>query len=228
MVDASVGGKNGVDLGVLKNQIGVIREPLAVFIDPGYLNTLPKEQITSGYAEMLKHGLIHSEEYWTKVQGFNPNQREETAQLIWDSVLIKNTIVLKDPLEKNERKTLNYGHTLGHAIESYCLDASERPDLLHGEAIAIGMILATFISSELEGFPSEKLSEVSRIILKHFPKTAFTKKDIESILELLVYDKKNSHGKVCFVLLTSIGKHKMRCDVPNEVIYKAFDYYKNF
>ncbi len=228
MVDASVGGKNGVDLGALKNQIGVIKEPLAVFIDPGYLDTLPAEHITSGYAEMLKHGLIHSEEYWTKIQSFNPQNHEETAQLIWDSVLIKNTIVLKDPLEKNERKTLNYGHTLGHAIESYCLESTQKTTLLHGEAIAIGMILATYISSELEGFPSKKLSEITSIILKHFPKTDFTKEDIEKIVALLVFDKKNSHGKVCFVLLKDIGKHKMCCEVPNEVIYKAFDYYKNF
>lgn len=227
MVDASVGGKNGVDLGVIKNQVGIIRNPKCVIIDTHFLTTLPKEQITSGFAEMLKHGLITSEEYWQRTRAFNFENTSETDALIWDSVLIKNNVVTEDPTEQGLRKTLNYGHTLGHAIESYCLEHSNKKTLLHGEAIAIGLILATYLSVELLSFPKQKMNEITTTILHHFPKVTFTEIDIEEIIKLLIYDKKNSNGKVLFVLLHAIGKHKVNCEVPNDLIYKAFEYYKN-
>jgi len=228
MVDASVGGKNGVDLGILKNQIGIIRNPNCVIIDTEFLKSLPKVQINSGYAEMLKHGLIHSEAYWNKAKSFNSAHTLESQELIWESVEIKNSIITKDPNENNLRKTLNYGHTLGHAIESYFLDQSNKPSLLHGEAIAIGMILATYISVELLSFPISKLNEVTKTILLNFPKSSFNTNDIDTIINLLIYDKKNSNGKVFFVLLYDFGKHKADCEVPNNLICKAFEYYKNF
>jgi 3-dehydroquinate synthase len=148
--------------------------------------------------------------------------------LIWDSVEIKKEIVTKDPLEKNLRKTLNYGHTLGHAIESYFLKNHNKPTLLHGEAIAIGIILATHISKESLGFPEETLKNVTETILKHFPKQTFIQNDIEEIIKLLIFDKKNSNGKVLFVLLKDIGNHKINCTVSNQLIFNAFEYYKNF
>ena len=227
MVDASVGGKNGVDLGVVKNQIGIIRNPLCVIIDSQFLKTLPKQQITSGYAEILKHGLIHSETYWNKASLFDSDNLAETNELIWGSVLIKNEVVTQDPNEDGLRKTLNYGHTLGHAIESYLLDHPTKSALLHGEAIAIGMILATYISSEIVAFPKAKLEKITRTILKHFPKVKFSATDIEEIIKLLIYDKKNTHGKVYFVLLSDFGKHKINIEAPNVLINKAFDYYEN-
>lgn len=227
MVDASVGGKNGVDLGHLKNQIGTIRNPLLVLIDTQFLNTLSAAEITSGYSEMLKHGLIYSEEYWKELRKFSISDPKSAARLIWASIQIKNEVVTEDPLEKGRRKTLNYGHTLGHAIESYCLSSKEKNTLLHGEAIAIGMILATYISNKVCEFPEQKLDMVTSTFRKHFPKVHFTKNDIESIIDLLKYDKKNSHGAINFVLLEDFGKHRINCRVENELIYEAFNYYKN-
>lgn len=227
MVDASVGGKNGVDLGVLKNQIGVINNPLFVLVDIEFLKTLPKPHFTSGTAEMLKHGLIYSENYWEEVKNFDNNNQKEAEVLIWKSIEIKSEIVTKDPFETGGRKTLNYGHTLGHAIESHFLE-SKGKQLLHGEAIAVGMILSTFISNEILGFLLEKLENVTKVILQKFTKQSFTENDIEAIIKLLDFDKKNRNGKVLFVLLNDFGSYKTDCEVSNPLIYKAFEYYKNF
>jgi len=230
MVDASVGGKNGVDLGSLKNQVGVIKNPVQVIVDTEFLKTLPKPHITSGLAEMLKHGLIYSEEYWNNVQHFDISDKIKASNLIWESVLIKNKVVTEDPFEKNRRKTLNYGHTLGHAIESYFMDVSakdtSKKELLHGEAIAIGMILANYISHKLCSFPKKKLDEISTMILAKFKKVVFSTEAIEEIINLLIFDKKNSGGVIYFVLLNDIGDYKINCTVPNDVIRDAFNYYE--
>jgi len=228
MVDASVGGKNGVDLGILKNQIGIIRNPKCVIIDTAFLQTLPENQITSGFAEMLKHGIIHSEAYWKKLKSFDISNNLLTKELIWESIEIKNKVVTEDPQEKGLRKTLNFGHTLGHAIESYCLEQSDKPSLLHGEAIAVGIILASYISKELFNFPEDKLDDITKTILSSFPKVNFTNQDIDSIIKLLIYDKKNSNGEVYFVLLSDTGEHKINCKVSNSLIHKAFGYYRIF
>ena len=228
MVDASVGGKNGVDLGMIKNQIGVIRNPELVVVQTSFLDSLPKNEVLSGFAEMLKHGLIASEHYWNKLQTFNLYSASEAEDLIWESIQIKNEVVSSDPLEKGLRKTLNYGHTLGHAIESYCLASEEKATLLHGEAIAIGMILATYFSNQLLQFPKQKLAQITKTLIKLYGKHDFLRKDINAIIDLLIYDKKNTNGKVLFVLLNDFGSHKTNCEVPNTLIYNAFDYYKNF
>ena len=228
MVDASVGGKNGVDLGVLKNQIGIINNPEMVLIDIDFLKTLPKNQIISGYAEMLKHGLIDSKEYWDKVKDFDVLKIDKLEDVIWESIIIKNNVITKDPFEKNLRKTLNYGHTLGHAIESYSIDNNNFSPLLHGEAIAIGMILTTYISNKQIGFPEHLLSDISYHIINKFNKINFKNTDIEAIIELLKFDKKNLNGKVLFVLLKDIGSHKLNCEVPNSLILEAFNYYQNY
>jgi 3-dehydroquinate synthase len=228
MVDASVGGKNGVDLGLVKNQIGVINLPEMVILDTAFLKTLSNEQMNSGLAEMLKHGLIHSKEYWDRVKVADFSNEIEFEHLIWDSVEIKKEIVAKDPFEKALRKTLNYGHTLGHAIESYFLGKEDKQTLLHGEAIAIGIILATHISAESLNFPKSRLNEITETILNLFPKQDFNKNDIEKIIDLMVFDKKNSGGKVLFVLLEDIGVYKTNCVVDNGLIFNAFNFYKNF
>lgn len=228
MVDASVGGKNGVDLGALKNQIGIIHNPKAVIVDTHFLETLPREQLISGLAEMIKHGFIHSETYLRKVMALDMENTSEMAQLIWESIEIKNKVITEDPKEHGIRKTLNYGHTLGHAIESYRLKAEDKASLLHGEAIAVGLILATYISSQLFDFPKKTLEETTGYILKTFGKVNFTKDEIDAIIELLIFDKKNSHGKIRFVLLEDIGRHTLNCEVPNELIYNAFKFYSNF
>lgn len=227
MADASVGGKNGVDLGALKNQIGVIHNPRAVIVDTNFLESLPPEQFKSGMSEMIKHGFIHSETYLQQTMAMNQSHTNETAQLIWDSILIKNSIITEDPLEQGLRKTLNYGHTLGHAIESYCLETPSRENLLHGEAIAIGMILATYISHRQFSFPKEKLEETSAFLLKTFGKVDFSNPEIDEVIKLLIYDKKNTSGKIQFVLLENIGVPQLNCIVPNELIYDAFKFYEN-
>ena len=146
MVDASVGGKNGVDLGNLKNQIGVINVPKLVLIDTDYLSTLPQNEMRSGLAEMLKHGLIADADYWTKFKELNGIDFADFDGLIYRSIEIKNEIVMQDPTENGIRMALNFGHTLGHAIESYFLENEDKKTLLHGEAIAVGMILESYIS----------------------------------------------------------------------------------
>ena len=225
MVDASVGGKNGVDLGMLKNQVGLIQNADAVIIDTAFLDTLPKEELVSGYAEMLKHGLIHSEKYWNDIQAFFEADETEITKFIWESVCIKKEVVDEDPREEHRRKTLNYGHTLGHAIETYSHQTQGRQPLLHGEAVAIGIVLATYISSEILGFPKEKLEKVVTVIGKHFKKQPFSANEIEAIIELLAFDKKNRNGVVYFVLLEDFGTYKTNQIVSNEMIHNAFDFY---
>lgn len=227
MVDASVGGKTGVDLGALKNQIGVINEGSMVLIETSFLNTLPQNHMVSGYAEMLKHGLIQNQSYWDRLTNLDEMDISALDQLIYDSVVIKNNIVSGDPSEKGLRKTLNFGHTLGHAIESYFLENADKTPLLHGEAIAIGMILEAYISSQLTGLTKTDLESITSGILHSFSKVTFNENDLKFIIDLLLYDKKNSHGIVKFVLLESIGKAKIDCEVSNDLIIEAFQYYQS-
>lgn len=223
MVDASVGGKTGVDLGSLKNQIGVINQPEMVLIVTEFLRTVEDRQLQSGYAEMLKHGLIKDRSYWNTLK--SRQTFDGIDDHIYKSVTIKNEVVLQDPTEQNLRKILNYGHTLGHAIESYCLENEDKEMLLHGEAIAIGMILEAYLSHKLTGLPIEAVHEIKSTFLERYPKVTFTKTDIEKILSLLKFDKKNSHGNINFVLLAEIGKPVIDITVSNELFEAAFAYY---
>ena len=227
IVDASVGGKTGVDLGTLKNLIGIINNPQLVVIDTGFLATLPKNEMRSGLAEMYKHGLIANQEYWEQLSDLTTMTTDDLNQLIYDSIIIKNNVVLEDPTEQNIRKTLNYGHTLGHAIESYCLSNSQKQTLLHGEAIAIGMILESFLSNRQTGLPQEQLENISAVFSNMYDHIPFTQEDIDQVIELLKYDKKNMNGKVNFVLLKEIGIGIIDQEIPNDLIYEAFDYYSN-
>ena len=226
MVDASVGGKTGVDLGTLKNLIGVINNPQMVLIDDVFLDTLPPEELRSGLAEMYKHGLVADRTYWDKLKDLSAMTTDDLSQLIYESIIIKNDIVIEDPREQNVRKALNYGHTLGHAIESYCLASEDRTTLLHGEAIAIGMILESFISVALTGLSQDELDEITTTFNDMYDAVAFAKADITSIIEYLKYDKKNANGQINFVLLESIGKPVIDKQVSNELIHTAFDYYQ--
>lgn len=227
MVDASVGGKTGVDLGNLKNQIGVIIQPEMVIIDTKFLETLSSQEMRSGLAEILKHGLIADEAYWQKVTRLAELDLSDLDDIIKTSVDIKAGIVEKDPFEKNIRKTLNYGHTLGHAIESYCLTHPERSKLLHGEAIAAGMILETFISKEIQNFPEEKLQNITEVIKAMYGQESFSQDDIIQIKDLMKFDKKNERGNINFVLLKDIGEPVTDVVVPDKLIDDAFNYYLN-
>ena len=225
MVDASIGGKNGVDLGNLKNQIGIIREPKAVIVDTQFLSTLPQNEMRSGLAEMLKHGLIFDKKYWDNFKDLKSLNTDNLNELIHQSIEIKNTIVCEDLTENGIRKSLNFGHTLGHAIESYFLENDNKTSLLHGEAIAVGMILESFISREKELLTNEEYQEIKYIINDIFERIEFSQIDIEKIIELLIFDKKNEFGKVQFALLDGIGKIKINQESDNELIYKAFEDY---
>lgn len=225
MVDASIGGKNGVDLGALKNQIGIIKEPKAVVINTSFLETLPQLEMRSGLAEMLKHGLIFNKTYWNKFKNLSNLKSDDLDGLIYESIQIKNEIVCQDLTENGIRKSLNFGHTLGHAIESYCLKNDAKTTLLHGEAIAVGMILESYISMEKNLISKEEYFEIKYILKDIYETVSFNKNDINKIIELLIYDKKNEFGKIQFALLDGIGNIKIDEKSDNILIYKAFEDY---
>ena len=228
MVDASIGGKNGVDLGNLKNQIGIIKEPKSVIVITKFLETLPSNEMRSGLAEMLKHGLIYDKKYWDKLKDLNNLNTDDLDELIKESIEIKNKIVSEDLTENGIRKSLNFGHTLGHAIESYFLESEDKKALLHGEAIAVGMILESFLSLKLNLISNEEYAEIKYIITDVFEKVEFNEVDIQKIIDLLIFDKKNEFGKVQFALLNKIGEIKINQTVDNSLILLAFeDYLQN-
>ena len=227
MVDASVGGKNGVDLGNLKNQIGVINVPKMVLIDTEYLSTLPQNEMRSGLAEMLKHGLIFDAAYWSQFKDLNQTDFADFDILIHRSIEIKNKIVMQDPTENGIRKALNFGHTLGHAIESYFLENDNKKTLLHGEAIAVGMILESYISWQKELLSEAEYLEIKNAINAVFETIIFEEKDLQPILDLLIHDKKNEYGKIQFALLDGIGNIKINQEVENVLITNSFEDYKS-
>ncbi|MGL2967595.1 3-dehydroquinate synthase [Flavobacterium sp. XGLA_31] len=227
MVDASVGGKNGVDLGNLKNQIGVINVPQMVLIDTEYLNTLPQNQMRSGLAEMLKHGLIFDADYWNHFLDLSTVDFADFDLLIHRSIAIKNEIVMQDPTENGIRKALNFGHTLGHAIESYFLENETKENLLHGEAIAVGMILESYISWQKGLISAEEYLQIKTAINAIFDKIIFNENDLQPVLDLLIHDKKNEYGKIQFALLDGIGKIKINQEADNELIAKSFEDYRH-
>jgi 3-dehydroquinate synthase len=224
MVDASIGGKTGVDLGSLKNQIGVINQPRMVLVMTRFLKTLEKRELNSGFAEMFKHGLISSEPYWSDLKDLKSHDLLDP--FIYRSVLIKNTIVLEDPTEKDLRKILNFGHTLGHAIESHFLEKDKSKALLHGEAIAVGMILEGYLSHRLSGLGSHQLEDIKNTLLERYRKVEFTDDDKTAIISLLKFDKKNTHGFINFVLLKRIGDAVIDQQVPDDLFLEAFTYYE--
>ena len=227
MVDASIGGKNGVDLGNLKNQVGVINVPKMVLVDTQYLETLPQNEMRSGLAEMLKHGLIYDKNYWEQFLDLSKIDFADFDQLIYASIEIKNNIVMQDPTENGIRKALNFGHTLGHAIESYFLENENKKTLLHGEAIAVGMILESYISWQKNLIASEEYAQIKHTIKNIFEDIIFEENDLIPILELLIHDKKNEYGTIQFALIDGIGKIKINQEVENELINQAFEDYKS-
>lgn len=198
-----------------------------VLIDTIFLQTLPQNQMKSGLAEMLKHGLIISEDYWNKFKNLSKLKIDDLDGLIYESVLIKKVVVDQDPFENGLRKTLNYGHTLGHAIESYFLTNPNKTSLLHGEAIAIGIVLASYISTQLVGFHKDTTNDIKQLFGGYYGKVEILESDYSPIIELLKYDKKNNHGNVNFVLLEAIGKPKIDCLVDESIIIDAFKYYSS-
>lgn len=221
-VDASVGGKTGIDLDNIKNIIGTFTQPKAVFIEHGFLKTLPERQILSGLAEMLKHGLIADAKYWNKLK-FSDLERP-SAELVHRSVEIKNDVVVEDPHEKGIRKSLNFGHTIGHAIETYSLVHDENP-LTHGEAIAAGMICEAKLSVMKAGLSEAELQEITEVINGLYPKYQIDEKSYPSLYSIMQKDKKNQNGQINSSLLTKIGHCRIDNVCTEDELYEALRYY---
>jgi len=224
-VDASVGGKLGIDFHGLKNHIGVFQLPKAVLIDAKFIDTLSIQQKKSGFAEIIKHCLIRDEKEWSAIrqQSF---EELDLSKLIAHSVAIKEAVVLEDPKEAGLRKILNFGHTLGHAIETYLLDKGKRK-ILHGEAIAIGMIVEAFISHQRDLISLHELEEIESYLFENYGRVKLHPEEISKIIALTTQDKKNKGKEIRFSLLTGIGDCGYDIPVSASEMKKAIQYYLN-
>ena len=245
MVDASVGGKTGINFCGLKNEIGVFNESKVVILDTSFLKTLDAENIRSGYAEMLKHGLIANENTWAELLNFPLESLPDTQLLqqlqlmLAKSVGIKERIVTEDPFEHGIRKALNLGHTFGHAFESwsFCQTASSHKTsstpavqhtspLLHGYAVAYGLICELYLSVIKAGFPADKMRQTVRFIRENYGQMEITCDDYPSLIELMTHDKKNTSGCINFTLLANIGDIRINQTATDDEIKEALDFYR--
>ncbi len=225
-VDASVGGKLGIDFYGVKNSIGTFRNPKAVWIDPVYLQTLPAAELRSGYAEVIKHALIADPVIWQELRRYKNLATVEWQHIIPRSVSVKKRIVESDPHERGLRKALNFGHTIGHALESYFLE-TDRP-LLHGEAVAIGMIAEAWLSYQLTGLTKQELEEIAFYLLTIFRHHALRPgpDTYHELIELMYQDKKNEDHRINFSLLDRVGSCVVNQTAGEELIRGALDYYE--
>ena len=227
MVDASVGGKTGINFGGLKNEIGVFNNARSVILDTIFLRTMDHENICSGYAEMLKHGLINNEEMWAELMNFSLELSDESLEtlgrMVAESVAVKERIVTEDPTEHGIRKALNLGHTAGHAFESLAL---ERKAVLHGYAVAWGMIVELYLCCVKTGFPQEKMRQTVAFIKENYGRMAITCDDYPHLIELMHHDKKNEGNSINFTLLGSIGDIRINQTATEEEIMEALDFYR--
>lgn len=225
MCDASIGGKTGIDHAFLKNIIGTFAEPEQIFAYPPFLKTLPFEELRSGFAEMLKHGLIADEKHWNDLISVGNLSADSISSYIQTSMKIKEKVVLEDYKEQNIRKTLNFGHTIGHALESLFLKV-EKP-IPHGEAVALGMICETHLSFLENYISAETSAMIIEQIRKFYPYISISEFSGEEILSLMKNDKKNSDGKISFSLINSIGECKFDCSVSEKNIAHTLHFYQN-
>nr|WP_121273395.1 3-dehydroquinate synthase [Pedobacter schmidteae] len=223
-VDASVGGKTGIDVDNVKNMVGTFTLPQSVFIETTFLKTLPARESLSGFAEMIKHGLIADRNYYTELKDSNYLQIE--PQAIYRSVEIKNEVVTEDPHEKGLRKILNFGHTIGHAVETYALIHDEKP-LTHGEAIAIGMLCEAYLSTKNNTLTEADLKDITTYISKLYPAYHIKAESFPQLMEFMQSDKKNENGQIMFSLLSSIGKCDYNCRVSESDILESFAYFNS-
>ena len=283
MVDASVGGKTGINFRGLKNEVGVFSNANTVILDTTFLKTLDTENIRSGYAEMLKHGLISNEKMWAKLVGTenlelrterydnlaspdsavksniltspdsavnsnnlaSPDSADKSnhtsqfsvlssqfRQMLADSVAVKQRIVTEDPLEQGIRKALNLGHTIGHAFESFALShngdsrSGGISPILHGYAVAYGLVCELYLSAVKTGFPTDKMHQTVSFIKEHYGKMNITCDDYPTLLELMTHDKKNVAGTINFTLLGDIGDIRINQTATKDEIFEALDFYR--
>jgi 3-dehydroquinate synthase len=227
MIDASLGGKTGIDLYSLKNQVGLFAPAVAVYVWPGFLNTLPHRQLTSGYAEMMKHALIADAGFWNQLIKIPMAVISNWEELILKAIEIKGTIVNKDLREHGVRARLNFGHTIGHAIETYSLRHDENP-LTHGEAVAMGMICEAYISYRLIDFSHAQRDELVKQILLNFKHYKIPVEAIDELVEITNYDKKNEKGRLMLTLLKNIGNsvegQKCETALVREALFRYTDF----
>ena len=225
MCDAAIGGKTGIDHQFLKNIIGTFAHPEQIFVFPEFLQTLPFEELRSGFAEMLKHGLITDAKHWNDLISINELTPQQIFPFIERSMKIKQNVVEQDFTEQNIRKTLNFGHTIGHALESLFL-LKGKP-IMHGEAVALGMICETKISFLQALITEETSNTIVSNIQKYYPHFDISEFSLEEILNLMKNDKKNSGGTINFSLVTGIGSSTFNCSVSLENIKTSLLYYQN-
>ena len=259
MVDAAVGGKTGINFGGLKNEIGAFADARFVIINTCFLDTLDAENLCSGYAEMLKHALISDERMWAEHVNFDLSQPDlaELQRMVAESIAVKERIVTEDPHEHGIRKALNFGHTIGHALEEFALQqaggavvstaptnqttgntvvsarllplarartAPKKRPLLHGYAVAFGLIGELYMSARKAGFPTERLHQTARFIRENYAQTEFTCNDYPTLLNLMRHDKKNTSGVINFTLLHNIGDIRINQTATDEEIREALDF----
>ena len=226
MVDASVGGKTGINFNGLKNEIGVFNSAHTVILDTEFLRTLDHENVCSGYAEMLKHGLISNQKNWSELINFDLDEVDykHLQDMVATSVAIKERVVTEDPLEKGIRKALNLGHTVGHAFESLAL-RTNRP-VLHGYAVAWGLICELYLSAVKTGFPHDVLYQAVRFIRENYGRFDIDCKQYPEIIELMTHDKKNTAGIINFTLLGDIGDIRINQTADRKEIEEALDFFR--
>lgn len=225
MVDASIGGKNGLDLGSFKNQLGLFSNPKFIFIDPIFLATLPADEWMNGYAEMLKQTLISDRNKYEKLKQINIGLDLKNIELIEDSVKLKFDIVEADPLDIGQRKILNFGHTIGHAIEGFFLEIEP---ISHGHAVALGMIAESYIAMQQGKLSKEDYYDIELTLLEKFSVPKMEENYFEDISELTRNDKKNRESKILCSLVTEIGSCEFNCEVSIEEIIDSLKYLSEF
>jgi 3-dehydroquinate synthase len=198
-----------------------------VLIDTSFLKTLSDREMRSGLAEIIKYGLTFDMKIWKEIQSITKLDSEILDDLVYRSIEIKNEVVLKDLKEDNLRKTLNFGHTMGHAIESYFLESKEKNTLTHGEAIAIGMVIELYYSSKLFDYPIYETESLKNFVLSYYGKAAIHKSDFDAIIGLMKYDKKNVNGMVNFILLKNVQDFAYDVQLDNDLLVEGLDYYNN-
>lgn len=218
-VDASVGGKLGIDFKEVKNAVGLFQNPEAVIIQPNFLQTLSYRELRSGFAEVIKHALIEDENQWKKLQNTVDLKAIDFQELIHHSVLIKKLIVEEDPFELGIRKKLNFGHTIGHAIESFYLNSDD--PLLHGEAIAWGMVAEAYISMETSGLHRSDFEQIFQYIHEMYLLEPISQENLPELLKVMKNDKKNSFGKINFTTLKSPGISLVNQEISASYISNA-------